>query len=165
MRASLKEEGETRVMKKIVIRFERDPSLETIDVLIRASEQDDAVQALLEQISDPFTKTITVFDDAGNFKTLSMDEIILASTDGKRVNIITEHEHWHIRETMQNLEETLDPAKFVRISRYEIVNLSKVIRYDFTIAGTLRLELMGGMETWASRRCIPAIRKRLLRKG
>ena len=43
----------------------------------------------------------------------------------------------------------------------EIVNLDKVLRYDFTLAGTLRLELTGGIETWASRRCIPVIRKRL----
>ncbi len=34
-----------------------------------------------------------------------------------------------------------------------------------TISGTLRLELEGGMETWASRRCIPEIRRRLKGKG
>ena len=58
----------------------------------------------------------------------------------------------------------LDKKHFLRISRFEIVNLNKVLRYDFTLAGTLRLELAGGIETWASRRCIPAIRKRLLGK-
>ena len=51
------------------------------------------------------------------------------------------------------------------IKKFQIVNLAKVRRYDFTVAGTLRLELAGGMETWASRRCIPEIRRRLKGKG
>ena len=152
-------------MKKLTIRFEQDPSAEEIEVIVRASEKDEQVGALLEKIRPSAEKTLTVSDHAGNLKTLSMDEIILASADGKRVNIITEKEHWHTRKTMNSLEEILEPSKFVRISRYEIVNLTKVLRYDFTIAGTLRLELAGGMETWASRRCIPAIRRRLLGKG
>ncbi|MER2235290.1 MAG: LytTR family DNA-binding domain-containing protein, partial [Candidatus Limivicinus sp.] len=92
-------------------------------------------------------------------------EIILASVDGKSVRIITADGKWLSRQTLQSLEETLDSHTFIRISRYEIVNLRKVARYDFTISGTLRLELEGGMETWASRRCIPEIRRRLKGKG
>ena len=65
----------------------------------------------------------------------------------------------------KSLEDILDKQRFVRISRYEIVNLEKILKYDFTVAGTLRIELTGGMETWASRRCIPAIRRRLTGKG
>ena len=63
---------------------------------------------------------------------------------------------------MSEFEEKLDPGKFVRVSRFEIVNLDKVTNFDFTLGGTLRLELTGGMETWASRRSIPIIKERLL---
>ena len=78
------------------------------------------------------------------------------------MRIITGDGSWYTRQTLQSLENMLDKNHFLRISRFEIVNLNKVLRYDFTLAGTLRLELAGGIETWASRRCIPAIRKRLL---
>ena len=58
------------------------------------------------------------------------------------------------------MEEKLS-RKFLRISRFELINLSKVKKYDFTIGGTLRIEFENGMETWASRRYIPIIRERL----
>ena len=152
-------------MKNIRIRFEQDPALADIEITVRASGQDAEVTALMEKITGRESRTLTVLDGRGNLKTLAESEIILASVDGKSVRIITADGKWLSRQTLQSLEETLDSRTFIRISRYEIVNLRKVTRYDFTISGTLRLELEGGMETWASRRCIPEIRRRLKGKG
>ena len=152
-------------MKEIRIRFEQDTALSDIEITVRASGQDAEVSALMARIAGEMPQTLTVFDGKGNLKTLQEDKIILASVDGKSVRIITADGSWFSRQTLQRLEETLDSRSFIRISRYEIVNLRKVSRYDFTISGTLRLELEGGMETWASRRCIPEIRRRLKGKG
>lgn len=152
-------------MKRISVRFEPDPSLDHIDVVIRASAKDEEVTALMERYSENPQDSLTVFDGYGNLRTLAPKDIILASVDGKLVNIVTEDGSWYTRRTLQSLEDELDSSCFLRVSRYEIVNLGKVLRYDFTLAGTLRLELAGGIETWASRRCIPLIRKRLLGKG
>ena len=63
------------------------------------------------------------------------------------------------------LEEVLDKRRFIRISRFEIINLERVQRYDFTINGTLKIVMENGMQTWASRRYIPAIRRYLKEKG
>ena len=152
-------------MKNIRIRFEQDPALADIEITVRAAGQDAEVTALMEKITGRESRTLTVLDGRGNLKTLAESEIILASVDGKSVRIITADGKWLSRQTLQSLEEMLDSRTFIRISRYEIVNLRKVTRYDFTISGTLRLELEGGMETWASRRCIPEIRRRLKGKG
>lgn len=149
-------------MKRISVRFEPDPALDHIDVVVRAPAMDEEVAALMERYADPSQDSLTVFDGYGNLRTLSPRDIILASIEGKLVNIVTESGSWYTRRTLQSLEDELDSSSFLRVSRYEIVNLSKVLRYDFTLAGTLRLELAGGIETWASRRCIPQIRKRLL---
>ena len=151
-------------MDKLSVRFERDPSLDHIDVVVRAPEQDAAVTELMDKLSGNPPDTLTVFDGYGNIRSLRAEDIILASVDGKLVNVVTADGSWYTRRTLQSLEEALDPRRFVRISRYELVNIGKVVRFDFTIGGTLRLELMGGMETWASRRCIPAIRRRLTGK-
>ena len=70
-----------------------------------------------------------------------------------------------MRQSLHDFEKKLDADNYVGISRYEIINLDKVRKFDFTLGGTLRLELAGGMETWASRRNIPLIRKKLLKKG
>jgi hypothetical protein len=49
-------------MAKITIRFEPDPALDHIDVLIRAREQDAEVTALMERLSGQTPDTITVFE-------------------------------------------------------------------------------------------------------
>lgn len=151
-------------MRERKVRLELDPALTDIEVLVRAPEEDGEVSALLELLGAP-ADTVTVFDGNGLIRALPADQIVSASVDGKLVNIVTEDGSWYTRRTLQSLEDALDARRFLRVSRYEIVNLTKVRRYDFTVAGTLRLELAGGMETWASRRCIPEIRRRLKGKG
>ena len=157
--------GVLRLLKKIHVRFEQDASLDHIDVVIRAPDQDDSVTDLINRISARPPDMLTAYDENGNVRKLDQKKIVLASVNGKVVDLITDDGIWHIRQTLQNLEDNLDKQRFVRISRYEIVNVEKILKYDFTVAGTLRIELTGGMETWASRRCIPAIRRRLTGKG
>ena len=152
-------------MKALNVRFEQDPSQEGIEIVVRASAQDGEVSARMERLAGEAANGITVTEEKGKLRVLSADEIILVSMDGKQVKVITADGQWYVRQTLQSVEEQLDSRRFIRISRFELVNLNKVTRYDFTISGTLRLELEGGMETWASRRCIPEIRRRLLGKG
>ena len=116
------------------------------------------------RLSDLAPETLTVFDADELQRMIPLEDIISASVNGKLVNIVTEDGSYYTRQTLRNLEPLLGTRRFVRISRYEIVNLDKVLRFDFTLAGTLRLELCGGMETWASRRNIPMIRKKLLER-
>ena len=151
-------------MKKIRINFEKDASLDDIEILIRASEKDNEIDDIIDRVSFAGNDSIAVTDGNGTHDIVCASDIVLLSVNGKIVSIITENNRFTARQPLNSLEETLDPAVFIRISRYEIVNLKKVIRYDFTLSGTLRLELMGGMETWASRRCIPLIRRRLAGK-
>ena len=152
-------------MKKVNVRFERDASLKETEIIIRAPEEDDEVRELMELVSGNREDTLMVQDESGNIHEIRMGEIISASVKGKQMNIITADGSWYLRQTLQGLEEKLDARRFIRISRFELVNLDRVLRYDFTVAGTLRIELEGGMETWASRRCIPAIRKYLKERG
>ena len=148
-------------MEKCEIRFERDPSLDRVEIVVRAPEETAEVDALLERLAHVQTGSLVVFSGSGRVRTLAPEEIVTATVEDKLVRVITEDGSWFSRQSLQSLEEQLDPRRFVRVSRFELVNLGKVRQYDFTIAGTLRLELVGGMETWASRRCIPEIRKRL----
>lgn len=148
-------------MKQIRVLFEPDPSLDRIEVLIRAPEEDEQVAAIMKRLSSAGSETLAVFDRQDIQKMIPVEEIVCASVNGKLVNVVTENGSYYTRQTLRNLEALLEGHRFVRISRYEIVNLTKVVSFDFTLAGTLRLELKGGMETWASRRCIPLIRKRL----
>ena len=151
-------------MRELQIRFEADPALDGIELLIRAPEDDAQVAEIRKRLAGLGRKSLTVFDRFDNPKLIPAEEIVSASVNGKLVEVVTASGSYTTRQTLKNLEAALDGRSFVRISRYEIVNLAKVESFDFTLAGTLRLELTGGMETWASRRCISQIRKRLMGK-
>ena len=47
---------------------------------------------------------------------------------------------------------------FLRISRFEIINLDKAVYFDFSIVGELKIKLEGDQMVFASRRYIPVIR-------
>ena len=148
-------------MKEITVRFEEAPSADGIEVVIRAGNRDEEVEALIDRIKSGFADTVNAADGDGSTVVIRTADIISFSVDGKRTEVITADSRYFLVQSLQSLEKLLDEKTFIRISRYEIINLTKVVRYDFTLAGTLRIELEGGIETWASRRCIPAIRRRL----
>ena len=150
-------------MKTMQTRFERDPALDHIEIVVRAPEIDSDVTKLIEDLSRRNDALLAV-DTSGAWIEVPVSKIISVSVRGRQVSIITESGNYVSRQSLQSIEDTLKTHRFVRISRFEIVNLAKVRRYDFTLSGTLRIELAGGMETWASRRCIPLIRKRLQEK-
>lgn len=147
-------------MKKINIRFERDKSQKDIDIVIRASEQDAQVSALIKSLTQYDSQKLTVLDRDNCSCVIDEEEIVFVSADGKNVRITAASGIYRAKQSLQSIEEILS-RKFLRVSRFELINLSMVQKYDFTIVGTLRIEFNNGMETWASRRYIPLIRQRL----
>ena len=79
------------------------------------------------------------------------------------MQIVAVHGKYRAKQSLQRIEELLS-GQFLRVSRFEIINLKMVRKYDFTLMGTLRIEFDNGMETWASRRYIPLIKEKLSRE-
>ena len=148
---------------RLKISFEADPSANGVEVIVRASERDGEIDALMERISGEAQETLVVNVADGSLIRISPKDVVSVSVNGKLVQIVTENDRYTVRQPLHEFEGRLEAGRFVRISRYEIVNLDKVTKFDFTLGGTLRLELAGGMETWASRRNIPLIRKKLMK--
>lgn len=147
-------------MKKINVRFERDKTKDDIDVVIRAAEKDDQILSLIEKLSTGESVKLTLLDRDNCSCVIDEDEIVFVSADGKNVRVTATSGIYRAKQSLQSIEELLS-CKFLRVSRFELINLSMVRKYDFTIGGTLRIEFNNGMETWASRRYIPLIRQRL----
>ena len=147
-------------MKKINVRFERDKTTDDIDVVIRAAEKDDQIVSLIEKLSTRESVKLTVLDRNNCSCVIGEDDIVFVSADGKNVRVTATSGIYCAKQSLQSIEELLS-RKFLRVSRFELINLSMVQKYDFTIGGTLRIEFNNGMETWASRRYIPLIRQRL----
>ncbi len=151
-------------MKKINIRFEQDKTLDRIDVVIRAGQKDRDVEKLISQLSQNQPQKLTVLDRDECPCIIEENDVITVTSDGKQVRVITTKGVYTAKQSLQNVEGLLNSRMFLRISRFELVNLMKIRKYDFTIGGTLRVEFEGGMETWASRRYIPLIRQKLSRE-
>ena len=149
------------VVKRVSVRFEKDRDERNITVLFRASRQDAQVEQLMNRVREPFVDTIAATDADGGTVLLPFEDITSISSDNKRLKVLADNGTYWLKGSLQEMERLLEPNMFLRISRYEIVNLRKISRFDFTISGTLRIEFGEGMETWASRRYIPQIKNRL----
>ena len=152
-------------MKKINILFQLEPGRSDIGVTVSASEQDEEVLALMHRIGQPLSAVLMVTDGRGAAVSLPLERIIRIFSEGRKLKVVAEENTYNMNATLREAEEALQHPGFLRISRYEIIHLDKVQKFDFSMAGTLRIELKDGSETWASRRYIAEIRKRLHRKG
>lgn len=151
-------------MSRITVVFEQDSSLDGVEVIVKAKEKNSEVEELISRLGGE-QEQITVIGEDETVRVLSQSDIYLVSVNGKKLDILTESEKFSLRRTLQSVEDILDSRRFIRISRYEIINIKKVKHYDFALKGTLRIELVNGIEVWASRRCIPSIRRLLSGKG
>ena len=148
-------------MKKVNVEFRPDPKRPDIGVVFSASEQDEEVDSLMRRVKDPLDATLTVYDKKNVATVLPEDEVISISADNKKLKVIAGDGEYELRKPLREIEKDLNPVRFLKISRYEIINLGKVSKFDFTMAGSFRVIMQNGLETWASRRLIPEIKKRL----
>ena len=151
-------------MKRVNVRFNQDITKQDIDVTVAASEKDEQVTALMDRIGGPSHETLTVYDSEASAVKIPESAIISITTENKRLKVLTDSGTYELRMTLRDAGNQLDPQTFMQISRYEIINLSKVRRFDFSIAGTLKIELADGTSTWAARRFITEIKNRYMGK-
>lgn len=148
-------------MKIVNLNFDIDEEKPDIDVTFSASEKDSQVMALMSRIREPLMEKITVFDDSGSSLQLQQSDIVSISTDNKKLIVVADSGTYEAHMPLRDLEKGLHPSIFLRISRYEIINLEKVKRFSFPITGSLKIEMKNGMSTWASRRFISEIKSRI----
>ena len=70
-------------------------------------------------------------------------------------------ETYALRLRLYELEEQLDPRRFVRISNSELVNLGQITALDLKLSGTIKLTLTGGVTSFVSRRNVKKLKEAL----
>ena len=81
--------------------------------------------------------------------------------DGKTYAVDQKGTQYRLKQRLYELEESLPPSDFIRISNSEIVNIHKIRRLDTSLTGTIRMQLAGDVETYVSRRYVTKIKKSL----
>ncbi len=150
---------------RFMIRIELDPSCHTPEVVIRTDQETALVERIVSAVdrcvkSD--TPRIAVFD--GNSALLiSQRDIVRVYTEPRKLMVCTEAGRFEARSSLQEMEKTLDRESFVRISRFEIINMEKVAGFDVSVSGTIQVTFDDGSSTWVARRYVRMIEQRLER--
>lgn len=95
-------------------------------------------------------------------KTLTPAEIVRIYSQNKRVYVRTKDECYEVNDRIYVLEEQLQDRGFVRISNSELVNVRQIEKMDMSYAGTIKMHLKNGDETYVSRRFMKQIKEVLL---
>ncbi len=154
--------------REIDIRVEIDPDIKVPQVIIRAGEKGALTNDIIAAIEHCVTerdKHIAVYS-GDETVLLHQYDIMRVFTQNRRLTVCTEDCCYESRLVLRQLEELLDPDTFVRISRFEIINLNKVAGFDMSMAGTIKVIFENGTQTWVSRRFVKALQDEIsLRKG
>ena len=89
-------------------------------------------------------------------------QIVRIYSENKKVYIRTREDCFEVKDRIYTLEELLKERGFVRISNSEIVNVQQIDKLDMSHAGTIKMYLQNGDETYVSRRYISKIKEVLL---
>ncbi|MBQ7714388.1 MAG: LytTR family transcriptional regulator DNA-binding domain-containing protein [Clostridia bacterium] len=143
--------------------FRKDENLDHIRVEFSAREETEEVRRAMDKLREYDDDAILVSTGKGTFR-VKKDDICCLSSNGKRVEIVVSDQAYFTKGSLSSFENMLTQKNFVRISRFEIINLKRVKCYDFSFAGSLRIQLEGDNVVWASRRFIPIIKK-ILEEG
>ncbi len=152
-------------MNKANVRIELDASCEIPEVIIRTSEKTPLVENI-EYAVKKVTETASPFIRGNKDHLMSLipqAEIVRVYTEKRKVIIRTVNQEYESGGTLQELERALNDDHFVRISRFEIVNLERVESFDFSVSGTIKVNFENGSSTWVSRRQVREIQERLAR--
>ena len=96
---------------------------------------------------------------------INQDEIVRVYTEPRKLMVQTAAgETYEARTTLKELEMALDDECFVRISRFELINMEKVSGFDVGVSGTIRVTFEDGTTSWVARRYVRAIEQKLTRQ-
>ncbi len=142
------------------VEFKQDLTQTTPKITVTATVLTDEIKELLLRLEHGRPCAITA-SKGSQVVLLPPERILRFFADGKTVSVQTAEDTFTVRERLYELEELLDPHKFVRISHSEIVNLSHITALDLSLSGTIRMTLTGDVSCFVSRRSLKKIKQAL----
>lgn len=140
------------------IEIKLDPSCTEPKVTVTAAAMDETVRQIVDRLQEAPPQVLTGLRE-GKWQVLAPEDLIRLYAATGKVYAVTAQGEYSLRLRLYELEERLDPRRFVRISHSEIVNLDKVRCFDLNLAGTICVALADSSVTYVSRRYVAKIKK------
>ena len=141
----------------VSVHFTEDNSLHNIEITVCAPERSAQVEELLARLTEK-ERYLDVPSYGGRTVRLRTDSIIRVFSQNRNNYVCTADETIRTTASIGELAEQLGAGRFLRVSRFELINLDKAVHFDFSIVGELKIKLEGDQMVYASRRYIPVIR-------
>lgn len=90
---------------------------------------------------------------------LSVAEIVCFTVEDNRIFARTAGEKWLVKHRLYQLEESLG-AEFLKINQSCLANPKKILRFEATVSGALRVVFAGGYTDYVSRRQMKTVKER-----
>ena len=140
------------------VEFSIDPACTEQRVVIHTDRITPEIEALLQFLSAPAPDAIPAQTERG-VEMLSPADILRVYAERQKVYAQTSNGIHPLRFRLYEMEQRLAGRGFARISNSELVNIRMVTGMDFSLTGTIRISLRGGITTYVSRRHVAAIKK------
>lgn len=137
-----------------------DPAYPEPKVVLLTAAMTDEVNQIVSRLSDQTPRILSGIRQE-KLEVIDQNDLIRIYASAGKVFAVTGKGEYTLRLRLYELEQRLDPSRFVRISNSEIVNIRKVASFDLRYTGTICVALQNGTVTYASRRYVPQIKKLL----
>ena len=127
-------------------------------IIIITDKTTDENDLLIKKLSEDKIRVISGFRD-GVFEILQPNDIVRIYSANQKVYVVTNKGEFTTKLRLYELEEFLNQNQFIRISNSEIINLKMIRNFDLSFTGTIRVVLINGQVTFASRRYVAKIKK------
>lgn len=135
-----------------------DPACTQRRIVIHTDCITEEIEAILQLLSAPAPDAIPAQTGSG-VELLQARSILRVYAERQRVYAQTAEATYPLKFRLYEMEQRLAGRGFVRISNSELVNTRMITGMDFSLAGTIRVSLRGGITTYVSRRHVSEIKK------
>ncbi len=137
-----------------------------MNVVITNNERNDDVEGVIAAIQTYANSKVPMIPAyfMDSLVMLPQRQVIRLYIESRKVMVQTVGRLYEVRKPLAELEEMLNTDLFVRISQSEIINIKKVKSFDFSLTGTIGVELENGESTFVARRRVKNL-KAALEKG
>ena len=137
-----------------------DPACAEATVTVSAPRMTEEIEALLRLLAQKPEQKLLGFRD-GEAQRIAPADILRVYAGGGKVYAATERGDFELRMRLYEAERRLEGWAFARISNAELINLDRVRAFDLRLTGTIVVRFADGSITYAARRYVAALKKRL----